>query len=105
MLAFLAQRSDSIFSSYGSSLFALQWFIYSKANIPLSFIKGEKTIQTVAFLVLALYHMVVVIVVSKLVISALQTALVKIKGNEDTEWKFAKTSLGKFILISVNLKR
>ena len=37
--------------------------------------------------------MVVVIVVSKLVISALQIALAKIKGNEDIEWKFAKTSL------------
>ena len=59
----------------------------------MSDIKGEKTTQTVAFLILALYHMVVVIVVSKLVISALQIALAKIKGNEDIEWKFAKTSL------------
>ena len=66
-------------------------------------------------LILALYHMLVVIVrdsqttnwflaespvyeslievVSKLVISTVQMALSKIQGNEDTEWKFAKTEL------------
>ena len=33
------------------------------------------------------------LVVSKVIISALQTALQKMKGNEDSEWKFAKTSL------------
>jgi len=54
---------------------------------------GESTIQVVGALTLALYHMVVVIVVSKLVISALQTALQNKKGNEDSEWKFAKTAL------------
>ena len=32
-------------------------------------------------------------VVSKLVISTVQMALSKIQGNEDTEWKFAKTEL------------
>ena len=37
--------------------------------------------------------MLVVIVVSKLVISTVQMALSKIQGNEDTEWKFAKTEL------------
>ena len=38
-------------------------------------------------------HESLVEVVSKLVISTVQMALSKIQGNEDTEWKFAKTEL------------
>ena len=81
-------REKSIFGSYGSSIYALQWFIlgfglfliraifwkqkkskklskpwfrYSKANIPLSVVSGEDTIKIAALIILALYHMVVVI--------------------------------------------
>ena len=38
-------------------------------------------------------HESLVEVVSKLVISTVQMALSEIQGNEDTEWKFAKTEL------------
>ncbi|CAG5107542.1 Oidioi.mRNA.OKI2018_I69.chr1.g3377.t1.cds [Oikopleura dioica] len=77
------------------SIVALKWFIYSKANIPLTEIPGVATTKHVTSLMLALYHMMVVVVVSKLVISAIQSTLTNVQEEQDQSWKVSRIQVFK----------
>uniref|UniRef100_A0A8C9VPL5 Short transient receptor potential channel 1 n=1 Tax=Scleropages formosus TaxID=113540 RepID=A0A8C9VPL5_SCLFO len=93
---FCQQQSNETFHTFMGTCYALFWYIFSLAHVPLFVTRISYTEELRSFvgaLIVGTYNIVVVIVLTKLLVAMLHKSFRQIANHEDKEWKFARAKL------------